>query len=389
MLTLTILCMLQAPAATDTLTLADALQRAYAARPQIRAVAASMARARATLRVAGQLPNPMLEFQADQQAPTRKAVLTQPLNWLVRRGADRGVARALAARDAADSTQQLATLVRDVRVSYFTAVAAGARLTLVAEQAGLADTLAAIAEQRLGAGDISVLERDQAAQEAGRLALLRSTAREDAAIASVLLSRAIGASDPVVIPVVLPPLPDAAPEPGAVPPPRVRMAQAEAEAARERATVASRAALPVPSLITGLDWAGQAQGGRNLIVGALMPVPLWQQNGGARAEARAARDVAAAVAGEVALEVNAQIAATRIRLTEAMYRARTAEATLAPAARQLRAGTVRLYDAGRVGLLPVLDALRAERDVQLTALAASLAAHVAAADLQALLGDDR
>ena len=254
---LTLLLALQAPGAADTLTLADALQRAYAARPQMRAMVATMDRARANTRLARQLPNPTLDFQADQQAPTRKLTVTQPMSWLARQGADRGVARALAARDAADSTQQLATLARDVRVAYFTAVVAAARLTLVEEQSQLADSLATIAARRLDAGDISVLERDQATQEAGRLALLQSTAREESAIASVTLARAIGASEQVEVPRRLPSLPELRDATSAAPP-RVRIARSEADAARSRATAADRAALPVPNLLAGLEWAGQA-----------------------------------------------------------------------------------------------------------------------------------
>lgn len=388
MIAVTLLLALQAATLPDTLSLAEALQRAYARRPQVRAATATMARARAALRVARQLPNPSLEFQADQQAPTRKAMLMQPMNWVVRQGADRSVARALAERDAADSTQQLATLERDVSIAYYSAVVSSARFALITEQAQLADSLAMIAERRLTAGDISVLERDQAAQEAARLVLIRSTAREDADLAAVVLARAIGASEGFMVSSALPPLPEPRDTLARLTPPRARLARAEAAAARGRAAAADRAALPVPSLIAGIEWAGLARGGRNLIVGASVPLPLWQINGGARAEARASRDLASAAADEVALDVAAQIAAARVRLREAVFRARSARTALVPAAQQLRAGTVRLYDAGRLGLLPVLDALRAEREVQLTALSATLAAHIADAELQALLGDN-
>jgi hypothetical protein len=55
-------------------------------------------------------------------------------------------------------------------------------------------------------------------------------------------------------------------------------------------------------------------------------------------------------------------------------------------ARRVRAGAVRLYEAGRTGVLPVFEALRAERDVARAMVRELLAFQEARADLAALRG---
>ena len=67
-------------------------------------------------------------------------------------------------------------------------------------------------------------------------------------------------------------------------------------------------------------------------------------------------------------------------------RARFARDSLLPEARRVRAGAVRLYEEGRTSVLPVLDALRAEREVARATVAELLAFQEARADLDAVLG---
>ena len=57
-----------------------------------------------------------------------------------------------------------------------------------------------------------------------------------------------------------------------------------------------------------------------------------------------------------------------------------------PAAAVLRARAIRAYQAGETGIIPVLDALRSEREVALAAIQDELAYQEALADWYALLG---
>jgi outer membrane protein TolC len=76
----------------------------------------------------------------------------------------------------------------------------------------------------------------------------------------------------------------------------------------------------------------------------------------------------------------------RIHLEETAARARFARDTILPGAGVLRERAVRAYGAGETGILPVLDALRGERDASLAALQDQLAFQEALADWFALTG---
>lgn len=400
---------------TDTaappLTLAQALERARASRPQVAAAAAGVERARGAARLGALVPNPLVGGQRDARTPTRQATITQPLAWLLRRGADAAAGRAGVVRAAADSAQLLADLGRDVRRAFYGALAGDERLRLAAEQARYADSLVALADRRVAAGDLSALERDQVAQEAARARLAAWQAREQARVARVELARAVAWTGPAEGPGAPRPAgalaealdtPDvvgdasagagSAAEVAALPTLRAALADSAAAAARYRA--ARLAQLPLPAVVAGAEWGASATADAGArvaahttpIVGLSVALPFWNQGREAAAEARGAAAEGAARAGEARLTVTAQLAAARVRAAETAARARFARDSLAPEAARIRTGAVRLYEAGRTGLLPVLDALRVERDVAGTLVQALLAFQEARADLFALLG---
>jgi outer membrane protein TolC len=92
---------------------------------------------------------------------------------------------------------------------------------------------------------------------------------------------------------------------------------------------------------------------------------------------------------EARLTAARQIEAARIRLEESSLRARFARDTLLPGARALGGRALRAYQAGETGVLPVLDALRSERDAALASTQDMLAYQTALADWEALLGAGR
>lgn len=387
-------------------TLYASLRRAREARPQVDVATAGVERARGTARLGALIPNPLASAQGDERTPTRQATVSQPLGWLVRRGADASAGRAVVARAAADSAQLLADIGREVQRAFFGALAADEALRLATEQARLADSLVVLADRRVAAGDISAIERDQIAQEAARARLAQSRARALARTARIEFARAIAWDGPAA------PRPEGnltdgvdvangeaqadassvdATEIGVLPSLRAALADSAAAASRQRA--ARLAQIPIPSLVAGVEWGATgalAIGSRDArvtpIFGLSMPLPFWNQGREALAEARGAAQESAARAAEARLTALAMLRSARIRVTEAALRARFARDSLYPDATRIRAGSVRLYDAGRTGLLPVLDALRVERDVALTLVQELLAFQEARADLNALLG---
>jgi cobalt-zinc-cadmium efflux system outer membrane protein len=378
----------QAPG--DSVSLTAAVARARATRGQVIVAAAQVAEARAALRSAGAITNPVASFSHSGAFPQEHFLFDQPLDFLFRRGPERSAARAHITSAQADSTQTIAELVREVRTTFYRALAAGISEHLVSAQATYADSVAAIAASRLEAGDISLLEQEQAAQEAARARQALSTAREGARVANAAFARAVGWTG------AGPPQPvgsldaDLA-EPAAgrytsdsLPVVRAAVADSAATAALARSAAVSR--IPLPTLQGGAEWGDPTQPGTLGVVGLAWPLPLWQSGGGPAAEARARARRAAALTGETRLEADRALSEIHARLVESGQRARFARDSMLPAAAVLRARAVRAYQAGETGILPVLDALRSEREVVLAAIQDELAYQEALADWYALLG---
>lgn len=376
--------------ATDSLTLSEALARARTARPRIAAAAALVERARGTARLGALVSNPTVQYEVDDNAPTQKLTATQPLAWLPRRAADLAAGRAGVARALADSVQLVADVARDVRRSFYGALAADQQLALAVDQATFADSLARLAARRAAAGDISDLERDQIALEASRARLVAQQAREEAEVAREDFARAIAWDGP-------PPRPrgrldegiaDSSRSPARIPLDSlslVRGAVADSLAAAYRLRSARIARIPIPGLVVGREWGGSSAGS-NMILGLAVPLPVFSRGGESMQQAQGAADEFSALASEARRDGRARLASALARVEHSAGRARFARDALLPEARRVRAGAVRLYEEGATSVLPVLDALRAEREVTRAAVTEALTYQHALADLDALLG---
>ena len=383
------LALVLAQAPSDSLTLAQALARAQAARAQVVVAGALVAEARGTLRAAGAIPNPTISYNHSEAVPTNHFLVDQPLDWLIKRGPDRAAGRAGVNRARADSAQTMAELHHSVRLAYWRARAGLLSESLVQAQAKQADTLALIAAARLRAGDISLLEQEQAAQEASRAHQSASSAREASRVAAAELARTLALEQAAPQPTDpldsgLDRLPDTTVALARVP--VLRSAVADSAAAEAQLRSAQRARTPFPSLQTGAEWGDPSQPGALAVIGFAIPFPLWQRGGGTLAEARARAQRLSALTREARLDVMRQVHQAHIHLEETARRARAARDTLLPAAATIRSRALRAYQAGETGILPVLDALRSERDITLSALQDELTFQEALADWYALTG---
>jgi cobalt-zinc-cadmium efflux system outer membrane protein len=391
MFVLTALLLLQGPAA-DTLTLQQALTRARTSRGTAVATAARVAEARAGLRAAGAVPNPTLNYSHSESAPRCHFLVDQSFDWLLRRGRDRQAARFGIGAAEADSALTIAEQDHEVRVAYFTARAAIIAESLSIAQTALSDSVARISSARLRAGDISLLEAEQAKTEAARSRQNLSSVRESARVAASDLGRAVGL-DPTRPPVPVDQL-DAGLENLSMQPvaveriPSVRAAVADSGSAAALARSASVAAIPLPTLQSGVEWEDPTEpnAGALAVFGLSIPLPLWHHGAGSTAEAQARARVAAAQVREARLTASQRVEATRIHLVESGLRARFARDSLLPAARALRQRALRAYQAGETGILPVLDALRSEREAVLSGVQDLLAFQTALADWTTLTG---
>jgi cobalt-zinc-cadmium efflux system outer membrane protein len=375
----------------DSLSLHAALARAREGRPLSAATAASVAEARGTFRSIGAVPNPTVSYSHSEAFPLNHLTVEQPLDWLLRRGADRDAGRARVARAGADSAQAMAQLDRDVRNAYWNSRASREAAALATVQAVEADSLAAIAAARYRAGEISLLEQEQAAQEAARTHQEDSRAREASRLAALDLARALGESAGVVIPsdpldTGLDQLPPDNLVSGATP--AVRGAVADSVAAAAQLRAASHGRIPMPALQAGAEWGDPSQPGTLSTLGFAIPLPLWNQDGGAMSTAHARARQTAALAAEARLEAERLISGARIHLEESALRARLARDSLVPSAARIRGRAMRGYAAGETGILPALDALRSERQILLEAIQDQLEFQQALADWHALSGSD-
>jgi cobalt-zinc-cadmium efflux system outer membrane protein len=376
----------------DSLTLDAALALARAHRGQVAVAAAVVAAARADRRTILSLPNPIASYSYTGDPPRQHASIDQPLDWLLRRGSDAAAGRAGIGVALADSTQLLAEVAREARSAFYTALGTSRRLTLAEDEAALADSLAGIATRRRAAGEISELEQAQAALEAARARQLVSAGREDHQLAVAELGRALGV------------LPDALAAPagaldrelsGAVPAaplvdalPMVAAARADSTMARAFYHAAQWSRIPFPSVQAGLDWNDPANptAGSTILLGLSLPLPLWQSGGAAAAAARARADQAAAQLREVRADAARLLTQATARLQETARRALVARDSVLPLAIRQRELALLAYRAGETGIVPVLDALRAEREVVRDLVTDLVAYQVARADWLALIG---
>lgn len=391
MLPLLLLLTTQAPQ-SGSLSLSDAVGRALRDRPRRAEAGASVSQALATGRLAGQPANPTASYLYTGDTPHSEATLDQPLDWLATRGSARSAAAAGLRRARVDSVQVMAGIAQDARLAFFAVLAAERNLALITAQAAAADSLAAMAEARYRSGDISQLELDRARQDAMLARLITSAAAEARQTAATDLRRAIAWPAGTALPPLSGSL-DAG----------LDSAHADLRASAELPSVTAAAAdsarsallvqveavrrIPVPSLLGGMQWDYPDNPGTSTVVlGVSLPLPIWHQYGAnvALAEANAAQ--AAAQTGEARLVAARDLETAINRLQQTSLRARVARDSLLPTAISLRARSVIAYQAGETGVLPVLEAFRAEREIAAATVRELFGYQAARADYLALLG---
>ncbi|MBV6521116.1 MAG: hypothetical protein MNPFHGCM_01243 [Gemmatimonadaceae bacterium] len=391
MLSATLALLLQgAVPARDSLSLLEAIRYARNHRADVATLSARVEEQRAGRRLAFRLPNPTVEFTSVAANETRRISASQSLTPLSRIRSDVRAATARVEAALADSIQRLADFDRDVARAFFGVHAAEARVRLHDDIAQVAESLAVLAERRAAAGDISELDRDQFVLEAVRVRLKQSKAREDLAVRSSQFVRQIGWTGETapaaygVLDMEIAEEDTAAVDPATVP--RLRELRASAAAATHLRSSARWARMPLPGLLFERESATRAGYTPLTRIGVSVPLPLFSLGSEAVDAAASRAQQAEAAAREGELETERALTVARSRVLEARRRAQLASDTLLAGAVRLREGAVRLYEAGRTNVLQVLEALRAERDAQLTAVDELLALSEAKAEYAALSG---
>jgi cobalt-zinc-cadmium efflux system outer membrane protein len=377
------------------LTLAQAIEAARLANPDLRAAEALAAAALARVRQAGAIPNPVLSYGREQ---TSGAGLTSAQNILaVEQRLELGGQRS--ARQAAAVARHAAAMARltarrdqlDLETirAYAHAVAAERRERL-ADQVVLAFSEAArVSEQRLAAGDVSGYAHRRIRLEAARYATLRAEAHL-ARRAALSTLAALVSGDLDAIPRMEFLLTDTLPharvaagvEPAGgtfnvAPDSLIRFAlrtrqdlralelEIVAAGADARLTAASR--IPVPALSVGFKneqlpgTPGQSNG---FTAGISLPLPLWDRREGALAAATAEIARRSAEADSFRRRVVREVIEAFDALAAVVAELDVLAPQLGPESeRAIRAVRV-AYDEGEVTLTEWLDAVRAYQEAE-------------------------
>lgn len=393
------------PAALSTekkiLTLEEALARTLRTSPDLTVATEELRTVEAEALLASRLPNPELSVTLENVAGdgayqgNDAAELTIELSQPIELGGKRRLRR-----EAAEIGRQLAangqTLVNTevaatTRQRFIAVLAAQEKLALAKEQAELAGKSLTAAEERIKAGKSPVIDRLRLQGEASLAGLAMTQADRALVTARQALAASWGAAQPDFDQVAgdLSLLP-AAPE---ISEAEDTLEQAPAAANRRLGTELQRIELeqakarriPDPSLTVG--WRQFEESNEDAwLFGISFPLPLFNQGqhevaaASSRFNATQARELSARNQARATLRTAWQT------LADARAEAETLASQVVPAAAEGFAAAEFGYRAGKFGLLELIDAQRVLFEARQRQLDAQTASHLAAIELQRLLG---
>ena len=382
----------RAQSAAAAITLEEALTRAAASSPIIRAAQAQRAIGEAGRSVARQLPNPEVSYEATKDTPRQVLSAMFPIELGGKRARRIDLANAALGVIDADIDVVVAEVRNDVRRAYFELAVAEQRLALAEGVRALVGRLKDAVEARFAAGDAPRLEAVQAA-----MALADSDNEVTAATGSVGAARAelntligqppdasLTASDPAGprdVP-VLSALLDVARRSNA------DLVALDRRILEQTARRDLERTLRTPDVSAGpgllYDAKPEFTYGWRMAVNVTVPVFTQHQAEVALADAslaqvRAERDARTA-------SVTGAIAAAHARATAAREQLIRFEAEILPRAREVEQMAQDGYAAGQTSLPVLVQALQGARDVRRRGLQAGLDFHMALADLERALG---
>lgn len=380
------------PAHAQGLTEAEAVARALAASPRVRAASALPAQAAAEYRVRRVVSNPTVRFQQEDAAGTRDRFLLveQELPLSGRRGllgqastfaVDAATAQARAERD---------LVRRDARVAYADLVAAAARERVLTEGLSALDAVIERLRAREQAGEGSAFDRLRAEREHVDFADDHRATQAAITAARAQLAALLGASDggstltatddPGRLTVV-PPLTEAI-ELARARRPTLHAADADIQRLTVERRAATRLAWPQPTVSGG--WKQTADGTRNesgYAVALGIAVPLFSRGTAEASVASTALVGAEAGRDALARAIDAEVRAAHARAESARERARRYESDALARSRELIHIATLAYEEGEIGILELLDAHRTRLEAELRALTLKTDARLAAVAL--------
>jgi cobalt-zinc-cadmium efflux system outer membrane protein len=376
----------------EPLTLEAAIERALAANPTIAAGRLRRAVDLAGVAVAAERPNPDVAVEIAKETPKQSVAVSVPFELGGKRVKRIAVGQATLGVGDAELEATIAQVRNDVRRSYFEARVAEARLDVLRELGDVATRVHATAQTRFDRGDaprLEVLQADlarntaEAELTAAGGAAVAARARLNALLGLPLdalrtLTSALDPGGDIVTGAVVE---------------RARTGSAELHVLdrridEQRARVMLARALRVPDAVPSATLTHDAQPeftyGWRAGVAITLPLFTTHKAGIAVEDATLAQLVAQREAALVRVvgEVTAA-AATAEAQRQASLRYRD---VILPQARQVEQLAQESYRLGQTGLVALLQALQASRDVRLRSLDTVSQFHAALADLERAIG---
>lgn len=377
------------------LTLAQAVSRALASHPELRAAEHEIDAADAARDQAGVLlPNPTLGIELEdtrRETRTTTLLLSQPIELGGKRAARIEAAERAREVARAQRAQREVELRAAVTSAYFAALLAQEQVTLAEALLRLARSGSEAAGKRVAAGKVSPVEETKARVAAAGVAIELAQARSERAASLQALRAAMGAPD-----AELPRLDGSAQDlPAAASAADVaeRLAAAPAlrvaalEVDRQGALAAIERSKRIPDITLTLGAKRAAELGRDqAVVGLSVPLPIFDSNRGNLREALSRQEKARDEADALAMRLRTEALAARQRLDTARLEAETLAREVLPGAQSAFEAATRGFELGKFSFLEALDAQRTLFQARAQHLKALGEAHRAAAELDRLVG---
>lgn len=384
-----------APLLAAPLTLAQAQALAAEHHPALAAAAREVDAGDGALRQAAARPNPAFTTQVEDLRPDQRTT-TATLDIPLELGGKRA-ARVLAAERARDVARaelaaRRAEVAARVAADFHAVLAAQQRVVLARDSVALVRCVADATARRVAAGKLSPVDEARARVELAQAELDAGEAGADLDAARLALAAQLGQATPQFDTL------DG--DAGAAPSRPTQgdwlaaldtspaLAPARHEAERRRAAIAVERSKATPDLTLSIGARRANDLGRTqAVIGFSLPLPLSDRNQGGvqEATARAAQADDTLLATRLALSTELQQAGAR--LAHARQSLQALQATVLPAAEAALDAARRGFEAGKRGLLDVLDAQRALIQARQRQLQHLAAAHQAAAVIDRILPD--
>ncbi len=378
----------------SVLTLEEAQERAASRSFAVAAAQRGLDANDGAVRQAAAWPNPALNASVED---TRRATrtTTATVDFPIELGGKRA-ARVGAAERARDLAQAELRDVRaglraDVVRAFFGVLVAQERVALTADSADLAVRGAAAVGKRVAAGKVSPVDETRARVDQANAQLEAAEATAELLSARQALSALWGDPEPqfdaVQGDIESMPARATAVELGRQLDVSPGLQASRIEVDRRRALVDVERSKGVPDLTVSIGAKRDNDLGRTqAVVGISVPLPFFDRNQGATAEALQRAEQASDEHQAARIRVATELREASNRLSVASASARTLKSTVLPAAQQAYDAATRGFEAGKFGVLDVIDAQRSllqARSRYLTALSTS---NQAATTIDRLLG---